>query len=1027
MSILTVEIQKVTFYKKDTGFAIVACTLDPEQPTDADVPEWMTNKGQFTVTGTFDKVNPGDLYDIEGTDILDPKYGWQFKAAVANVCVRRDERCLGAFLRKLPHIGVTRAQAIIKYFKGADRVFEVLDHTPERLAEINGITAERAVEIADKFKSLAGMRADWLFCRELKLDQMVSLRIINEFEGMARSVILDNPFSLMQRIGLSFKICDEIRRTLEITEDDNRRLAAGVVYVLESVTRQGHCYTSIDELQNPRDNQVRRIRESIGFTEEQFNRGLTLKPYDIRFLDDNNVSLERICQAEETIAEFMLSTNEVDCLGLPEDFFDLYPSIDPKQRRAVIETVKSRAVILTGGPGCISGDTIISVESEARRGGGGRPYTVSDAYYKFNRIARDQRGGKRFWNDKVYTLSLFPDGGINYNQIVDIIFSGQKEVFEVKSKNGRVLLATADHPFLTSDSTLGDSGYVELANLSVGSKIVCRRADRKPVKTKGRNTEYRQELHVPFHPHSRRKRVTTPMSRLDRSKTKTYQYNLVRTARLVVEASLNGLTLDEFVAKLQVASDGLTFLEPSIEVHHKDGDVTNNSLTNLEQLTGSAHAREHGQQNRKHFGNQTTEIDEIVSITSVGIQDTYDLVMAEPARNFVAGGFVVHNCGKTFTTNLILDLFDHNGLVSLCCAPTGKAAVRMRELTGREAFTVHRVLHHKPKDQKYLEVDAVIIDEASMVDVELFAQLLKVIPPKARVLIVGDVDQLPSIGPGRVFYDLIESERIPVVRLTTIFRQASDSRIPYVAREINSGELPDLCSTARTDFVWGESNESIVEQIVVAVKSVIPERRGIPTNEIQVLCPQRESDVGYEALNNRLQQELNPNWSADRKAGVTAGRGCRLFEGDRVIHANQNNYQLDVANGEIGIVERADWRKFKAPEGVVCNSKIGDAVTVIVNFGGRRVGFNMLEKRNLELAYAITIHKSQGSSFKAVIMPVHSQNQFMLTRPLIYTAVTRAEKLLVLFGEQVAFEKAIRNTRGVARRTRLIDLLRSEQ
>lgn len=211
--------------------------------------------------------------------------------------------------------------------------------------------------------------------------------------------------------------------------------------------------------------------------------------------------------------------------------------------------------------------------------------------------------------------------------------------------------------------------------------------------------------------------------------------------------------------------------------------------------------------------------------------------------------------GKTFTTRLILDLFELNGLAVACCAPTGKAAIRMKELTGRPAATIHRTLgargagweHHAGNP---LTVGAVVIDEASMIDAELFAALLDAIPDNARVVIVGDVDQLPSIGAGRVFFDMIESGCVPVVRLTTIFRQASDSRIPFLARDINMGVEPNLDMREKTDFVWGEASQGLDQVIVNAVAHSIPEKRGIPSDRIQVLCPQHKTDIGCVSLNN---------------------------------------------------------------------------------------------------------------------------------------------------------------------------------
>lgn len=397
--------------------------------------------------------------------------------------------------------------------------------------------------------------------------------------------------------------------------------------------------------------------------------------------------------------------------------------------------------------------------------------------------------------------------------------------------------------------------------------------------------------------------------------------------------------------------------------------------------------------------------------------------------------------GKTFTVNSILRLFQANNLSVALAAPTGKAAVRMTEQTGFPASTIHRLLGWTPSGWRFnasepvaydnegeqiqgpLPFDAIILDEVSMVDVELLSGALAAVDTsRTRVVLVGDVDQLPSIGAGRVLHDLIESGVVPTTRLTHIFRQADESRIPYVARDINEGRLPAVAElNARThgsDVVWREVSdvEALQHAIVESVVRLIPQRRGIAPEDVQVLCPQHQKGLGDEDLNPLLQRELNPCWA--EKGGLGVARNYRVFTGDRVLHANRNNYDLGVANGETGKVVEANFKGVEADADVHVSGK--GKVVAVVDFGDRRVGYSLTEAQDhLELAYAMTVHKSQGSQFKAVVVPVHSCNEFMLTRPLLYTAITRAESFLLMMGEEGALQKAAGNRRGVERRTTL--------
>lgn len=364
--------------------------------------------------------------------------------------------------------------------------------------------------------------------------------------------------------------------------------------------------------------------------------------------------------------------------------------------------------------------------------------------------------------------------------------------------------------------------------------------------------------------------------------------------------------------------------------------------------------------------------------------------------------------GKTTTTQGIIAALKHLGLRILLAAPTGRAAKRMSEATGMEAKTIHRLLEFNPKDgykrndENPLEGDALIVDECSMIDIILMNNLMKAIPASMRLVLVGDIDQLPSVGAGNVLRDIIESQRIPVIRLTRIFRQAQSSRIVMSAHAINQGRFPDTSNGKQTDFFFikKEDPEAVAEEIVNLVQNRLPKAYQQPVSHIQVLTPMQRGVVGAAHLNTTLQQALNPS-------SISLNRGGISFRpGDRVMQL-RNNYDKEVFNGDLGYVESVDLEER----------------TLLVHFEERLVEYEVSELDELTLAYATTIHKSQGSEYPIVVMPVLMTHYVMLQRNLIYTGITRAKKICVLIGTPKALAFAIRNLSVLKRNTKLKERL----
>ena len=371
--------------------------------------------------------------------------------------------------------------------------------------------------------------------------------------------------------------------------------------------------------------------------------------------------------------------------------------------------------------------------------------------------------------------------------------------------------------------------------------------------------------------------------------------------------------------------------------------------------------------------------------------------------------------GKTTLVNSILQILRAKKVKCLLCAPTGRAAKRLTETTGLEAKTIHRLLEVDPATGRFqrdennpLECDLLIVDETSMVDVLLMYALLRAIPKNSALILVGDVDQLPSVGPGNALRDLIESGLMPVVRLTEVFRQAAASRIITSAHLIRQGRMPEL-RTAESDsdfhFVERDTPEEIAATLVRLVQDRIPKGQGLdPIRDIQVLCPMNRGSIGVRELNMVLQRALNP----PRQAEPAAERfGWRFQVRDKVIQT-ENNYKKEVFNGDIGAIERIDPVEQE----------------VFIRYDDRLVTYDYGELDEVSLAYAITIHKAQGSEFPAVVIPVAMQHFMLLERNLIYTGITRARKFLVVVGQKKALGLAVRNEQSRKRYSGLLSSLK---
>lgn len=513
------------------------------------------------------------------------------------------------------------------------------------------------------------------------------------------------------------------------------------------------------------------------------------------------------------------------------------------------------------------------------------------------------------------------------------------------------------------------------------------------------------------------------------------------TELLSVEDSILSMTLDEMIRTKDVIIEDIPAKEDLLS---GSGTEKNNKASEKSPGTGPEKAiylppfyfSESGTARRLHeigIGSGQIQVDPEGLADRIrkktGMQ--YDQIQMQAILTAVTSKVLVltggPGTGKTTTTLGMITAFREAGARILLAAPTGRAAKRLSEAAGIEAKTIHRLLEAKPpegyqkNEENPLRGDVLIVDECSMIDIMLMYNLLKAVPDTMTLILVGDIDQLPSVGPGNVLRDIIDSGCFPVVRLTRIFRQAQASRIIMNAHRINSGKMPDISNGRQSDFffidmekeAWkagipeGDTaalSREAARQIVDLVKNRLARYYRTPAREIQVLTPMQRGAVGAVNLNQALQEAINPGNMGLRRGGY-------LFKPQDKVMQIRNNYDKEVFNGDIGVIESV-------------NQEEG---SLMADFDGRLVTYEISELDELVLAYAATIHKSQGSEYPIVVMPVLMNHYIMLQRNLIYTGVTRAKKILVIVGTKKALAYAVHNVTVHRRNTLLKERLMKMQ
>lgn len=1026
--VLTGEVGHVIYSSGESGFRVLRVKLDAS----------CGGKGAV-VAGRSSTIHVGDRIRAVGR-WKSTKHGLQLDSetivALDAVSVEGLARSLDGLVVGL---GPARARRFVDALGGAEDAIRVLDQVSSIPSVEGEIEIERAIgDPATLVGSLGWMpyqvRLDLVLAwkrnrveREVEA-QLASLdlpshlrgRLVARYGADAARVVLKEPYRLPAEIdGVGFLTADDIALKVGVDVDSVDRIDAAVMHVLRDQAEDGGhtvCSTadvsrSIFQLFMQRRPPAPVVEDGVSCVEQAVERLIEKKRVASGSV---GICLPELARAEQTIAKMLnrLLTAE----RAPLEFAG---AVDPKltdEQQLAVRSVFERGVcVLTGGPGCLTGDAVIGIN----RGGAKKKISLKELVRKFNggisggtrkHGSKTVRSPERKWDLTIDTMvqCRTEDGFVRLSRLVGAYASGVKTVYEITLTDGRSVTATEDHRFLTTD------GWKRLGDVRVGDRLYAVSLNRSGWTPKAEKLQYKQTSGLRSHPFA------------GRFKSGGRFRFRVPTHRLVVEARINGLELDVFLKRIRDGLvDDLTFLNPAdLTVHHDDRDVRNNEPSNLKLRTPVDHAIEHGIEEKWHQVAYRTYPEKVVSIRLIGDRETFDLALDDP-HNFIANGFVVHNSGKTHTCKEIVRVARSLGLHVALCAPTARAAKRLSEMTeDSEAVTIHRLLEAKGPGRfdrnadNPIAAELIVADESSMIDVSLMAALLSAVNPLSRLVLVGDKDQLPPVGPGAPFRDVIASGAVPVARLTKIHRQAAGSAIVRVAHGVLHGAAP--CPSSEGDRADGclhfvkQPNADEAAKLVVRIVLGLREELGIDPWEALVLAPMRKGSCGVLALNTALQKAMNPPHVDLPEIAYGKEESRRIFRrGDRV-RQTKNDYERGVVNGDVGRIVEIYPEKGRPRGGPWLD----------VDFPGVGVvHYDGMQLSNLVLAYCTTIHSAQGGQGPAVILALVDQHYVMLTRTLLYTAITRAEHACLIVGSRRALETAARNARDDARRTTLPRLL----
>ena len=984
------RVEKVVYYNSQKSWGVLG--LSPVDKLEDLEKDLLNMYGSISACGEFKKPCEDTKVLITGDIIVNPQYGKQISIISLELdCDISSKEGVINYLAKgeIEGIGVQLAEKIYNVF-GEDSIEIVSSHTDE-LLKVHGIDKKTVEKVKGSIDYLNKNKKAIDYLTKFGIRRNIIYKLIEEFGENTKAMVEEDPYIILDiSKELSFKQVDDIFIKLGGDPKSPKRLKIGFLYLLKQQsimegstgclrsTLSKKFYSLLD---------IAGSEDFFGNTMEELERenkiilGEGIYVYYKEYLD-----IERdIAYKLKSLKSCYMPSKKIKENIVEEEIKNFPFELNEQQVEAVHDCLNTNVAVLTGAAGCLSGDTLISMS----RASLGRKKPIEQMYKSYKCIPYL---GSHGWRKDVitYVRSFIKEQElIRLNEVEDIIYSGKKEVWKLTLEDGKNLKATPDHRIMTREGfkclkDLKDTDLVMVDNI----------------------TRYKKKLEKDRHRSKLKdKRVTVgayhPYAVNHGCKNRSYKSFRIELHRAIYEAHKNNMTLEEFCNACKKPNN-LTFIDPSVyHIHHIDGNHYNNDINNLQIMLVESHLKEHAKESYKNFGHGIPEYSKVKSIEYAGVEDTYDICCYKD-HNFVANGMVVHNCGKSSITKAIYNIYRRCGFNVSLLSPTAKACRRLEECTGGQASTIHRFLNMTKesdycKQEDYQQNTVLIIDEASMMDIILFNNLLKGATMSTRILLVGDNNQLPSVLAGNVLGDVIDSGKVHVSLLTDIMRQKENSNIIKYCSMINEGEVFEPCE--EPDFLYEEfgTADELKDKFLPLYKKEVKE---VGLAEVQVIAPYKNGELGMNKLNIMLQQEINGK-------AKEAMEGFRV--GDKVRHT-QNNYKKDVFNGETGVAY-----DFNPDEGILK-----------VEYADKFISYTRLDINELTLSYASTVHASQGSEYKVVfvILDDTSVNTFLHIRRLLYTAVSRGKGKVYILTKPYLVDNCINNNSYRPRITKLKDFLK---